>query len=329
MSLTRRPARRRVGLLAGAVVLAMAVPRAGSAQSGLEASCRDAAQSATAECLLAVAATRAIQERVGIALWGGNPVPGTASTLGMRIGSTPRVSVSARVGLVPVELPPLLDRRPAASDQSERARITAFAAQATMGIFQGWSPLPTVGGVLSVDVLARLSAARLPGGAGFDDGAALGWAAGVRVGALRESFTMPGVSLTTSYGRSSSVAFGDPQGQATDGFSRGSISDLNATLAASRRISALRLTAGVAVDRYSSDAVIGYHDQATMSLVTDRGRVTTDRRSWFGNVSWTTLIFHGSAELGWQEIPAPADLPAGVIVDPAGWWAGIAFRLSI
>jgi hypothetical protein len=312
----------------GAALLAAASPVVAGAQSGLEASCRTAAGAASSECLLAVATARTVQERVGIALWGGNPVPGTASTLGMRIGSTPRVSVSGRLGLVPASLPPLLERDVAAAS-SERTFMPAVSGQATMGVFQGWSPAPTVGGVLSVDVLARLSVARLSRGAGFDDGAALGWAAGVRVGALRESFTMPGVSLTTSYGRSTSVTFGDAEGQTTDGFTRGAISDLNATLAASRRISALRLTAGVAADRYSSDARIGYLDPVTMGRVTERGRVRTDRRSWFGNVSWTSLIFHASAEAGWQEIPRSDDLPAGVRIHPSAWWAGVAFRVSI
>jgi hypothetical protein len=322
----RRPAARRLFPLCAAAIVAVAYPAAAGAQSRLEASCRAMAGPASAECLLAVAATRAVQERVGLALWGGNPVPGTASTLGMRIGATPRASLSARLDLVPVELPPLLDR---ARSGSERAWVQAASGQATVGVFQGWSPLPTVGGVLSVDLLARLSAARLPRGAGFDQGAALGWSAGVRIGALRESFTMPGLSLTTSYGRSTAMAFGDPAGQATDGFSRGSVSNLNATLAASRRMGPLRLTAGVAGDRYSTDALVGYRDPVTASLATDRGRVSTDRRSWFGNVSWTALIFHTSAEFGWQEIPEPGDLPAGVSVDPVGWWAGVAFRLSI
>lgn len=323
---TRSAVRRLVPMCATAALLAAVHPAAAGAQSGLEASCRAMVGPTASECLLAVATTRAVQERVGIALWGGSPVPGTASTLGMRIGSTPRASLSARLKLVPAEPPPLLDRARAGS---ERAWIPAASGQATLGVFQGWSPLPTVGGVLSVDVLARLSAARLPRGAGFDHGAALGWSAGVRIGALRESFTMPGVSLTTSYGRSTAVAFGDPDGNTTDGFSRGSISDLNATLAASRRIGPLRLTGGVAGDRYSTDARVGYRDPLSRSLNTDRGRVTTDRRSWFGNVSWTTLIFHASGEFGWQEIPEPGDLPAGVSVDPVGWWAGVAFRLSI
>lgn len=304
-------------LLAGA-----AAPLAG--QSGIEESCLTRPPAEQPECLLAVATTRAVQERVGIALWGGNPVPGTASTLGMRIGSTPRYSASGSLALVPATLPPLLDR---SDGRGERVMLPSFSMMGTVAILPGWSPLPTIGGVLSVDVLGGLSVVRLPDG--FQDGAAVGWQAGVRVGALRESFTMPGVSVTASYGRSGSVTYGDPPGETTDGFTSGSISDLSAMLAASRRISAIRLTGGVAAHRYVSDARVGYGTQGQIGPVVEQGTVTTSRRSWFANASWTSFIFHSSAELGWQQATDPSDLPDDVRYSPSRWWAGVAFRVSI
>lgn len=303
----------------------LGTPAPGVGQVGLPAACT-VDGSSDAECLLAVASMRAVQERIGTALWGGNPVTGTASTLGMRLGSMPRLSAAARLTLVPMDLPPLLDR---AADGSQRGLVPALAAQAAVGLLQGWSPLPTVGGVLSMDVIGSVAFAPLPGGHGFRN-SVVGWSAGARVGLMRESFTLPGVSVTTSYGRSNAVALGDPSSATHDGFARGAISDLNATLAASQRISALRLTGGVAFDRYASRARIGYQPEGSDGERVERtGRLATDRRSWFVNASWTALIFHGAAEIGWQEIPAPAGLPAGVRVDPVGWWAGLAFRVSI
>lgn len=297
-----------------------------SAQTGLAAECVASAEPARGECMLAVASMRAVHERVGVALWGGNPVPGTASTVGLRIGSTPRVSVAGAIRLVPAALPPLPDRT---TTRSERTMIPAFSTHVAVGMLPGWSPLPTVGGVLSVDLVGGLSVASLPGGAGFDTGGALGWSAGVRLGALRESFTLPGVSLTASYGRSTSVAYGDPTDPFAGGFTEGAMSDLNATLAASRRIAGLRFTAGVATDRYSTRGRIGYRPDPGGAQVVRRGRVTTDRRSWFANAEWTSLVFHASAEAGWQSIPTPDGLPADVRLDPVGWWLGLAFRLSI
>jgi hypothetical protein len=309
----------RIGAWAVAAALVVAPGRA-AAQDELESVCVQR-EGQGGECHLAAAAVRLIHPRVGVALWGGNPVPGSASTLGMRLGSVPRFSVSTRVVLVPVELPPLPDR---SAGDGEGAILFGLSTQATVGM----SPAPTVGGVLSLDGIARLTYSGLPEGDGFSDGGVWGWSAGLRIGALRESFTLPGVSLTLAYGRSGGVTFGDPAG-GTDGSIDGAVSDLSATLAVGKRISALGLTAGVALDRYASDVDFGYRSSPLGPRVEGGAEARTDRWSGFVNASWTLLILHGSAELGWQESPTPGGLPADVTVDPVGWWAGLALRLSI
>ena len=169
---------------------------------------------------------------IGVAIFGGNPVPGTASTLGMRIGSLPRMSLAFRVTAAPAGILPIEDRSSGAMDD---ALLLGLTADGALGVLPGFSPLPTVGGVLSLDLLARLGVARLPTGAGFDDGAVLGWAVGARVGALRESFTLPGVSVTGTYGRLGRTAFGDPDGGTTDGFFEGPVTDLRLGAAATKR----------------------------------------------------------------------------------------------
>jgi hypothetical protein len=319
------PARLGGGVLAGAMIL-LAAPAGSVAQGGLEAVCHQMPAPDDAQCRLAVASMRAVQERVGIALWGGNPVPGTASTQGMRLGSTPRVTVSARVALVPIRLPPLPDRT---WSESARPIMPAFSAQTAVGVLPGFSPIPTVGGVLSMDVVGRFSVVSLPGGRDFQQGAVVGGSAGVRIGALRESLTMPGLSLTASYGRSGTVTYGDAAGSTTDGFVRGAISDLNATLAASGSVLGTRLAGGLAWDRYGSRARMGHLVSASPTLAEASGQLTTDRRSWFVNASWTRHVFHATAELGWQSLSRPDGLPLGVRVDPAGWWTAVALRLSI
>ncbi len=314
-----------------AVSAAMAVPGPSGAQACSPGTC--AAPSLTggaaADRQLAIATVQAVQERVGTAIWGGNPVPGTASTLGLRIGTTPRVSLSGQLRLVPAELPPLLDMT---AVRGRRTLLPGLSAQASLGMLPGWSPVSTVGGVLSVDLIGRLSVVPLSSGAGFETGAAVGGSAGVRLGLLRESFTMPGLSLTGSYGRSSTIRLGDRDLEDADGFVRGAVTDLNGTLAASRRFGGLRLAVGVTADRYSTRAQVGYRPREPVELVEPAGervRVVTHRRSLFANAAWTFLIFHASTELGWQRVPAPTGLPEGVRVDPTGWWVGTAFRLSI
>lgn len=319
----RRPTLAAALALGAALTIPLA-PAPAAGQDGLDALCVPAT-GPVPECYLAAGSARSVLPRIGTALWGGSPVPGTASTLGMRLGTMPRISVSGRVAVVPTTLPPLLDR---GTDASETAWVTGLSAQATVGLLGGLSPLPTVGGVLSLDAIVRGSWAALPSDRGFDGGA-WGWMAGLRVGALRESFTLPGVSLTGSYGRSSTVTYGDPEGGTTDGFWEGAVSDLNATLAASKRIGPVGVTAGVAVDRYASDVRIGYRTTPLGPQVVGTGDAEMDRWSGFLNASWSLMIFHASLEAGWQETPEPGGIPQGVEADPAGWWAGVAFRMSI
>jgi hypothetical protein len=314
--------RPRQGALVG-LLLAGALPAPAPAQS-LDSACRAGPLAEQAECRLALATARAIQERIGIALWGGNPVPATASTVGMRIGATPRYSGALSLTMAPASLPPLLDR---GARRGERVVIPGLAAHGTVGLLQGWSPVPTVGGVGSLDLVGRLSLARLPGG-GFEQNVVVGWEAGARIGALRESFTMPGLSLTATYGRSTGITYGDPDGAGTDGFVRAPVSDLNATLAISRRISPVRVSGGVAYDRYTSRGRFGYPDAGGRGLARP-ARVTTDRQSLFAGGEWTFLIFHGSAEVGWQATSTPDDLPDRVTFEPSSWWGGLAFRISI
>lgn len=308
--------------LAALAAVAAVTPGPAAAQDDLDAACATAAS--PPECRLAAAAVRLIQPRVGLALWGGNPVPGTASTTGLRWRAVPRVGVSGRFGVVPMELPPLMDRT---GTEGRLGVVTAASVQTTIGLVHGFSPLPTVGGLFSVDLIGRVAYAHVPTKKGFDRPGVFGWAGGVRLGVLRESFTLPGLSLTAGYGRATRLAFGDPTGAGTDGAAEGAVSGLGATAAVSRRIFGLWLAGGVGWDRYRSEAVLLYRPSAAGTRATERGVAVMERRSAFGSVTWSRLIYHTVLEVGWQETPTPTDLPMGVELDPPGWWASVAFRV--
>lgn len=307
------------------VVLLAAFPSSVRAQSDdLGAACAAAPSLVEGECYIAAAAVRTIHPRVGIALWGGSPVPGTASTLGMRFGSFPRISVSGRLIVLPMELPPLPDRVGGASE-SARAYTAGLSGQTTVGILSGWSPLPTIGGMFAVDGIGRASWLHLPGGQGFQQDGVLGGSFGLRLGLFRESFTLPGISVTGAYGLSTKVGFGD-RGDPGGGHVESRIGNWNVTGAATKRLGPVGLTAGAAMDRYTGDVEFSYVGGPATGEQAD---AVTDRWSAFANVSLTLLIFHASLEGGWQESPVPHGLPADVTVDPTGWWAGLAFRMSI
>lgn len=301
-------------------------PAAASSQDDdLAATCRSSVAGQAEECFLAASAVRLIHPRVGTALWGGSPVPGSASTLGMRLGSIPRFTLAGRVVVLPMELPPLRDRN---RNAGTRTLAGALSGQTTVGILPGWSPLPTVGGFMSLDATVRGSWLLLPEDDGFQNGNVLGGSVALRLGLLRESFTLPGISVTGSYGRSTEVSFGDPE--TDDGHIAGALGNWSLTGAVTKRVGPVGMTGGVALDRYTSDVEFSYRPLPPVSVTaTQTAHAATDRWSAFGNLSWTFLVFHASLEAGWQESPTPEGLPAGVSLDPAGWWLGAAFRLSI
>lgn len=307
-----------------AVAVALLTAAPAGAQDDLASFCAVAANRATGECTLGRQVMAGVLPRVGVGLFGGSPVPGTASTLGMRLGSTPRFSVSGRTVVVPVEMPPT-----ATNPEGDGSLMLGLSAQGTVGLFSGWSPLPTVGGVLAVDAIARVAWLNLPdagSAGGFEEGSAWGWSGGLRLGLLRESFTLPGVSITGSYGRSGTLTY-----RSSGGFeAAGALGDWNATAAATKRIGPVGVTAGVAYDRYTADLDFASGVGSTGGTRRDG---SAGRWSAFSNVSWTFLILHGSLEAGWQAGPPADELPdPGVTMlefDPPGWWLGAALRLSI
>lgn len=310
-----------------ALIAGLGAPAAlGAQEDGADRACRDLLVAPTvAECRLAVGAARVVQPRMAAALWGGNPVPGTASTLGMRLGSLPRISLALQANVAPTEIPPVRDRW---TGGAERAVLVGLTADAAVGLLGGFSPLPTVGGVLSLDLIGRAAYLPLPRGRGFHDRGAWGLEAGARLGLLRESFTLPGLSLTGSVARVGAGGIGDPGG-ATDGFFRGPLTHLGADLAATKRVGLVGVTGAVAFDRYSSDLEAGFRPAPGSPQVIVRGEAVHDRWSAYTNLSWTLLVLHGTLELGWQQAPVPDGIPGDVEVDPVGWFGGLSFRLSI
>jgi hypothetical protein len=192
-----------------------------------------------------------------------------------------------------------------------------------------------MGGVASVDVLASIGILPLPTGAGFQAGAPFSWALGLRGGVFRESFTLPGISISAMYRHLGRSTLGDPQLRDTDGFLDLSVSALSLRGAISKRIVGFGLTAGAGFDRYSSNGKFGFVDPESIDRQQFRlgiTRLKNNRASLFGNISYTMLILHLVGEIGWQQgtdlISAP--LPPGIPISTGGRiFGGLAARLSI
>lgn len=247
-------------------------------------------------CQNAVLAAQAIRGGVAITHSMGAALSGSSSTIGRRLGSAPRVSVDVRVRLGRFAMPGLFGGGAGTAGENV---VNAYGVKTSIavGVLDGFSLMPTVGGVLSLDLLASGSLIFLGESEGFpDDGSLL--SVGGRLGIFRESFTLPGVTVSAmqSFGRKVNWTTG-VNGPQID-------TDISATT--------IRATIG---KDFFTFAVLG-----GFGWDWDRGRmgvqvpdptipggqgivfiddVTTRRAVYFGGISITRLVFQFSVEGGW------------------------------
>lgn len=320
----------RRGLRPALLVLASAfvLPAGASAQT-LRERC-EAVLGAEARCVTGADAAEVMQVRTGLAMTGGNPVPGTASTLGMRLGSMPRLSLGGRITAVPVDGPD--------------ADFTALSVHldASVGLYQGLSVLPTVGGLGSIDLLGSVGVMPFP--RGRDYGNAPGsWALGARLGILRESFTAPGISVSAIYrsmGDFRYGAAGAPEspppfvsGRTVQHVRLADQRVLSYRAVIGKRFAGIGLLGGAGHDRFRADARVRVPH--TMIVIGEPAQVTVDeagmrntRNSLFVNASLTVLILNLSAEAGWQQ-GGDRGTDRTREVGKGGLFAGVAGRLAI
>ena len=273
----------------------------------------------------------ALQPRAGIGLATGNPVPGASSTLGMRIGSVPRITFAGRVSGVTMDVPRIRD---GTGDINTVA--TSLNFDAAVGLFSGVSLAPTVGGFASIDIVGSAGKLFLPDQFAEDPAS---WALGARVGILRESFTAPGISITGTYRRIGAVTSDllNPAG----GYYHFAMTDnsaLGLRAVIGKRLFVLGAAAGVGYDSYRSDvlAVAGAVDSplgAAYEARFSESEHQSKRFTAFANVTWTMLILNLSAEAGYQRggDPFTAPLPSGQRskTENARYYGSIALRLVL
>ncbi|MEX1183440.1 MAG: hypothetical protein WEF86_09405 [Gemmatimonadota bacterium] len=326
-----KPLRRRPGVsLVAALLPLLALPAATSGQT-MRSQCAAAVGPGVQNfCGNVTDAALILQPRLGLAASGGNPVPGTASTLGMRIGSTPRFSLGLRATAADVGLPPV---ERVASDGDVDFLVGSVSMDAAVGVFEGFSLLPTVGGFASVDLLGSIGVVPLSRGENFDGDASVTWAVGAQVGLLRESFTAPGVTVSGMYRRLGDVTYGDATLADRDAFfslTDHSVKSLRATVG--KRVLGFGLLAGAGYDRYTGDVMGSVRDGLPIDpdRTVDFGEssLSQSRTSFFGNASFTLIILNMAVELGWQE-GGDADGDATERLEDGSVFGGVSVRLVI
>lgn len=306
-------------------------------------------------CFTVAQALESAQPQVGILVAGGNPTIGTASAGGLRLGMIPRVNAALNLNVVLIELPDILAESGGSAGQTLHSTIEtpapALSGTISVGVFPGLNFAPTVGGVVSVDLLASaswlpLSAFEVEGFGGETSNLAYG--GGVKIGLLRESFMTPGVSLSVMYRGLGEVRYGDVCPGASAGTSvledesfqleseicagGGDSGELTADLTdwsgramIGKRLAGLGLTAGVGYDRFSSDVGFGFRaPENTVAGAANRYwrasdlSLDNDRWSAFVDGSLTVLVATIAAEAGWLQGEDEIEgFPSGSDFDPA------------
>jgi hypothetical protein len=282
-------------------------------------------------CLVAAQALTSAQPQLGILLAGGNPTLGTASAGGLRLGFLPRVSATGKVNLVLVRLPDILAEGAGSVGQQLNRTVgipaPALAATVSLGLFPGINVLPMVGGIGSIDLLGTATwlPLRVAGIQGVGDGTSSGsFGGGVRLGLLRESFVVPGVSASLMYRHLGTVEYGDVCSALGVGQSRPAaggtleygvcagpgdpgefsfdLSNWSTRVAASKRLLGFGLVGGVGYDRFSSDVGFGFRDRGDdfYARLTD-AELRSGRWSAFVNGSFTALLATVAVEGGWMQ----------------------------
>jgi hypothetical protein len=243
------------------------------------------------------------QAHAGLASVGGNPTPGSSSTLGMRLGSLPRISAAVRFTGVKSEIPPI-ERSTSTGEVGHNQSVIAL--DAAVGLHSGFSLLPTVGGVGSLDVIGSIGSSFSADGEGFEGDAAPIWNFGLRLGILQESFTAPGISVTAKLGRIPEIVYGDSALNGTHAYFRLEDNRVLSTRAMiGKRLFVLGATVGVGYDRFTSNVSMGQRNCPGNTLEC-RGElfvrdIENSRTMVFGNLQYTLLVLSLIAEGGWQK----------------------------
>jgi hypothetical protein len=280
----------------------------------------------TVRCTELAVTAQALQAHIGLLAGFGSEVSGSASTLGRRLGATPRFAIEARASFAHLALPDLADPGEEPSRKSTFI-VPALRGGITAGVFDGFSLLPTVGGFLGVDLLAQGSVAFLPTGEGFD-AKTTALTLGARIGILRESFTLPGVSVSVSRRWAGNVIYGsvDTGGGSVEVAPR--VTSVRATVG--KDLLSIGVLAGLGWDRYSGHAIVhAASDGGTVLASVDSFH--NARRLLFGGAAMNFLVLQLSGEVGWAQGSDAVEGYRFVPFDPTAgtWYGSVAFRLTI
>ncbi len=275
------------------------------------------------QCARSVGAARDLAGYIGLLAGPGAALSGQSSALGMRLGGTPRMAAAIRAAGVSVVVPD----RPDGTGGERSDFVPAAEATLALGVFEGFSVLPTVGGLLSLDLLGSGSFLFFPD-VGFD-GRVTVISVGARLGILRESFTLPAVTVSIMNRFAGQLSLESTEGTVFSWVDVDpAVMSLRATVG--KDLFAFGVMAGVGWDDFSSLTTV----RTTTSLggpLIATGTVESSRRTYFGGVSKQLgVISWISAEAGWVQGFDPVTGGGAMSPDTGrSWYGSVAFVLKL
>ena len=246
-------------------------------------------------CQSAVLAAQAIRGGIALADRTGTELSGSSSTVGRRLGS-PRVSLDLRVRLARFAMPDILGGGTGIGAE-DAVNVYGLKGSAAVGLLDGFSLMPTVGGVFSLDLLVSASLFFLGEDDGFLGNESL-LSVGGRFGIFRESFTMPGVTVSVMQSFGQSV---DWTGVVDGSSINTDISTTSVRATIGKDFFTLAVLGGMGWDWDRGEMGVQVPDPA---IPGGQGTglldgLTTRRTVYFAGVSITRLVFQLSLEGGW------------------------------
>jgi hypothetical protein len=214
-------------------------------------------------CDAAVDGTRLFHPIAGLLVSGGNPVIGTARSL----GGFPHFFIGVRANLVKVGLPDLnYDGSTSTVPLDDEVVFPSPVVEGGLGIWRGLRH-----GLLSVDALgsAQLLPTNQVDNLTVDEDArnigdvALGLGYGARVGILEGSFPIPSVSVSVMKRTIPRIQYGDITDAGQDYQYAVDLQATNIRVAASTRLIFINVAAGLGWDKYTGDAQIVFREPLT------------------------------------------------------------------
>lgn len=275
-------------------------------------------------CSQVVSTMASVQPIVGVAFSGGNPVLGTGSALGRRFG-VPRFSVTGRVNVAVADVPELINANVGQLSgdalaiqplQTSRYPIPSVQVDLAVGLLDGFSFTPAIGGVGALDLLGSVSFVPAVHDIRLEEGI-LNVGGGVRVGIIDGGPLMPGISISGMYRQLSDIRFGSiQQGDAAQ--FRTNLSTWSGRAVVSKGLLMVDLAAGVGIDHYSGDVDFAWALECRISecLAVNRnqpiivsggatGDLSTTAWNVFGNVGLNVAMLSVVGEVGYQRLTDP------------------------